>query len=1070
MRKISTFIILTFICPILANAGVLYLEVPDDISVEIAQNPTPEQDEMIDNFILSELNRIDSEGADRVVVLTKDGDVIPQAETQTKGDDGFPFFIEGDLRPTNDNWGEDEWQSIEEHYAAAYPYAKQIFGGPVVAWYHPDYTRYIEITEFPDMENTWGAYVMKPDGTNAIWLQSWPGGEPSADRDYRRGHLIRNMLSAFRWLALCTWDQFGGGMRHAAWLEIVKAMANNGYLTQFNDTHHDSLLPDDPDYSRPYYASLEQYNTMEMATSLADFFSEKSAVSYKIKHARYGACGYVWWKLYNQGDSFIRSFNSSLTDAWNVHCDKFGPDDEYRPIYDDLYKLAAAAYEDSTGQPIHEFEGWFERQPILTDNVTYGHQLLLTADRNIARVICYERIDPYCEIADDPYEGTINVIKRNSYGNGALEEFAITLTGGIGEQEFNLRGSGEGFVFDTSVNIGINEFNRRDYVYGGLTNDRKKFYGVLPFENPDNPFGTRPAALSLGNMVVWDDEGHSHVLNDVYQLGGNGEIRWFDFNSDLWPGFDPLETEVIHSRFEPSHPGLFNFKDDEGTQHNGAFPLVQEYEFRRDSGEYGLYRAFVPQEEFITDGNENGIDDEAEKELMERFKPVVQMHLLNHLHPSRDETILHNGTVTLWHFNVVGGREIWSYERIDENNVEDIFDAYDFDWHFDPSYEFTLTFGRNQPDDTTTKTYWWGEWNYTQGKEGIYDNTAIYANVFRENGQTIIQYWFYYPFNDWGNNHEGDWEHINVVLSSSDPYNSGIVKALYYFHEHYGERSRDQIEIWDEQHPVVYVGGTYFWLPKGNNRNVPLNKYGVNSGDRSIGDRDRLSDSFNNTPEGEDGYGNCSGGSYWAPGTYENAGHAGADERVDGGGDLYYPYDIDLIYLHFEQNEDNFAPGEAPGDNFWRDLPGGWGRPGMYLHMNLAGDAPVSPYWHECFEIYKAPGYTGWHGTPKTMAGTATDESSSNSTPAFPFALHQTAPNPAKGGSVNFAFSVPETCEAKLTVYDIKGRIISIPFKEKIVPGEYSAELSTASLPAGVYLYRLEAGTDVAVKKMVITK
>lgn len=29
----------------------------------------------------------------------------------------------------------------------------------------------------------------------------------------------------------------------------------------------------------------------------------------------------------------------------------------------------------------------------------------------------------------------------------------------------------------------------------------------------------------------------------------------------------------------------------------------------------------------------------------------------------------------------------------------------------------------------------------------------------------IIQYWFFYPYNDGGNNHEGDWEHINVVIS-----------------------------------------------------------------------------------------------------------------------------------------------------------------------------------------------------------------------------------------------------------------------------------------------------------------
>jgi hypothetical protein len=29
----------------------------------------------------------------------------------------------------------------------------------------------------------------------------------------------------------------------------------------------------------------------------------------------------------------------------------------------------------------------------------------------------------------------------------------------------------------------------------------------------------------------------------------------------------------------------------------------------------------------------------------------------------------------------------------------------------------------------------------------------------------VIQYWFFYPRNDGGNNHEGDWEHINVIIS-----------------------------------------------------------------------------------------------------------------------------------------------------------------------------------------------------------------------------------------------------------------------------------------------------------------
>jgi len=31
--------------------------------------------------------------------------------------------------------------------------------------------------------------------------------------------------------------------------------------------------------------------------------------------------------------------------------------------------------------------------------------------------------------------------------------------------------------------------------------------------------------------------------------------------------------------------------------------------------------------------------------------------------------------------------------------------------------------------------------------------------------ELILQYWFFYTYNDGGNNHEGDWEHINVVVS-----------------------------------------------------------------------------------------------------------------------------------------------------------------------------------------------------------------------------------------------------------------------------------------------------------------
>ena len=34
-----------------------------------------------------------------------------------------------------------------------------------------------------------------------------------------------------------------------------------------------------------------------------------------------------------------------------------------------------------------------------------------------------------------------------------------------------------------------------------------------------------------------------------------------------------------------------------------------------------------------------------------------------------------------------------------------------------------------------------------------------------EGYQLVLQYWFFYPYNDGGNNHEGDWEHIHVIVT-----------------------------------------------------------------------------------------------------------------------------------------------------------------------------------------------------------------------------------------------------------------------------------------------------------------
>lgn len=112
-----------------------------------------------------------------------------------------------------------------------------------------------------------------------------------------------------------------------------------------------------------------------------------------------------------------------------------------------------------------------------------------------------------------------------------------------------------------------------------------------------------------------------------------------------------------------------------------------------------------------------------------------------------------------------------------------------------------------------------GRW---QSSQGSIRSPVIYAGVFRSGNRTVIQYWFNYFYNGWGytkgcnlpglciildglrfgNNHEGDWEMIQVVLQD------GIPKyAAYSQHGHPVKRLWEHVEKGGQQgeNPNVYV-------------------------------------------------------------------------------------------------------------------------------------------------------------------------------------------------------------------------------------------------------------------------
>jgi hypothetical protein len=89
---------------------------------------------------------------------------------------------------------------------------------------------------------------------------------------------------------------------------------------------------------------------------------------------------------------------------------------------------------------------------------------------------------------------------------------------------------------------------------------------------------------------------------------------------------------------------------------------------------------------------------------------------------------------------------------------------------------------------------------------------TVYAHVATDPGypgKVALQYWFFYPFNDFNNTHEGDWEMIQLVFDAPDAAGALTVKPTevgYSSHEG-AERAAwgaDKLEIVDGTHPVVY--------------------------------------------------------------------------------------------------------------------------------------------------------------------------------------------------------------------------------------------------------------------------
>ncbi|RPI18178.1 MAG: T9SS C-terminal target domain-containing protein [Ignavibacteriae bacterium] len=91
-----------------------------------------------------------------------------------------------------------------------------------------------------------------------------------------------------------------------------------------------------------------------------------------------------------------------------------------------------------------------------------------------------------------------------------------------------------------------------------------------------------------------------------------------------------------------------------------------------------------------------------------------------------------------------------------------------------------------------------------------------------------------------------------------------------------------------------------------------------------------------------------------------------------------------------------------------------------------------------------------------------------NNLPAV-FSLMQNYPNPFNPATT-IEYAVPITSLVRITLYDMLGREVKVLVNELKQPGTHSIAFTSDGLSSGVYFYRLESGSIIQTKKLVLLK
>ncbi len=205
-----------------------------------------------------------------------------------------------------------------------------------------------------------------------------------------------------------------------------------------------------------------------------------------------------------------------------------------------------------------------------------------------------------------------------------------------------------------------------------------------------------------------------------------------------------------------------------------------------------------------------------EEDFLEKYAPILYMHHEERFHPTKVEVMIENSELyekKCKKKKKNGECKKYEGKRVTGNKNKELSPEMLIEKYNDEKYYLKLK-GDAVKAIKDDLVYW--NWKKDQ---------TVYGRMFtdKETNKTVLQYWFFYVYNDWGgikelgNRHEGDWEMIQIILDS----NKQPSLITYSFHHGGQTFSWNDTEVSkseDGSRPLVYItlGGHGCWNKPGS--------------------------------------------------------------------------------------------------------------------------------------------------------------------------------------------------------------------------------------------------------------